>query len=232
MVDYLLIRSNRKTIGIYIKDGGVEVRAPFRASKAEIERFICLKEKWIKVNLERSVLLKEAKGRFEPDYGGRLLYRGKEYPIVAKGGKRAGFEETDVDNMHFYVPAGLNSEQVKAACIRTYKALAKRVLIDKTMAYAKRMNVTPCAVKINSAKGRWGSCSSVGCTGGLKNINYSWRLITVDDFAMDYVIVHELAHITQMNHSTGFWELVESVLPDYKERKARLKAQGAMLCTL
>ena len=79
------------------------------------------------------------------------------------------------------------------------------------------MGVTPIAVKINSAMRRWGSCSS------RMSLNFSWRLIMADDAIIDYVVVHELAHIKEMNHSARFWAVVESVLPDFRERKRKLK---------
>ena len=75
----------------------------------------------------------------------------------------------------------------------------------------------PSAVKINGAKTRWGSCSSK------KSINFSWRLIKADDDVIDYVVVHELSHITEMNHSPNFWAIVENILLDYRERKVKLK---------
>ena len=83
--------------------------------------------------------------------------------------------------------------------------------------FSKIMNVTPAAVKINSAKCRWGSCSAK------KSLNFSWRLAMADDDVIDYVIVHELAHILQMNHSAEFWGIVRNILPDYKLRQKRLK---------
>jgi predicted metal-dependent hydrolase len=57
----------------------------------------------------------------------------------------------------------------------------------------------------------------------MKSLNFSWRLVMADDAAIDYVVVHELAHITEMNHSPEFWAIVAGVLPDYKERRRRLK---------
>jgi hypothetical protein len=85
------------------------------------------------------------------------------------------------------------------------------------------MSVTPIAVKINSAKTRWGSCSNK------KSLNFSWRLIMADDDVIDYVVVHELAHLREMNHSPRFWAVVEAVLPDYRERKLKLRALQAKL---
>jgi len=84
--------------------------------------------------------------------------------------------------------------------------------------YAGLMSASPTAVKINGAKTRWGSCSAK------KSLNFSWRLVMADDSVIDYVVVHELAHITEMNHSARFWAIVAGVLPDYKERQKQLKA--------
>ena len=115
------------------------------------------------------------------------------------------------------MPPGLTPEQIKYGCVQIYRMIAKRELTTRTLDYAKRIAATPAAVKISNAKTRWGSCSARKC------INYSWRLIMADDDVIDYVVVHELAHIIEMNHSKRFWTIVESILPDYKVRKPRLR---------
>ena len=212
MTDYTLTRSNRKTMSIQIKNGNVEVRSPLRLSKAEIDKFVKSKEKWITDNLAKSTALKERRENFTLNYCDKILYHGIEYPIIAKAGNRIGFDDT-----YFYIPLDLDSEQIKQACIQIYKKLAKRDCTRKVMHFAKQMNVMPIAVKINSAKTRWGSCSAK------KSLNFSWRLILADDDVIDYVVVHELAHITEMNHSARFWAIVENILPDYKQHQERLK---------
>jgi predicted metal-dependent hydrolase len=95
--------------------------------------------------------------------------------------------------------------------------LAKTHISERAGRFSEQMNVSPSAVKINGAKTRWGSCSAS------KSLNFSWRLLLADDDVIDYVVVHELAHITEMNHSARFWEVVADVLPDYKERQKCLK---------
>jgi len=90
-------------------------------------------------------------------------------------------------------------------------------MAERVAHYKEIMGVSPAAVKINGAKTRWGSCSAK------KSLNFSWRLIMADDAAIDYVVVHELAHMFEMNHSERFWAIVAGVLPDYKERRKRLK---------
>ena len=211
-MEYILIRSRRKTAALYIRDGGVEVRAPLRLPKRDIDRFVDSKSKWIADKLALSQERAERRENFMLTYGSSILYRGEQYYIMAKSGKRAGF-----DGKYFYVPPGLAPDLIKAACVRVYRILARRVLTDRTLALARQMRVSPAAVRITGARTRWGSCSTK------KNINYSWKLIMAEDNVIDYVIVHELAHLTEMNHSMRFWKIVEGALPDYAVRRARLR---------
>ena len=212
MIDYTLTRSKRKTVAIYVRNGEIEIRAPHKMPKRDINKFIMSKEKWITDKLAQSSEHQEKRKNFTLAYGDTILYRGKDYPIAAKEGNRIGFNDAV-----FFMPPDLDSEQIKAACVQIYRLLAKRDLTDKTLDIAKQMMVKPTAIKINSAKKRWGSCSAK------KNINFSWRLIMADDAVIDYVVTHELAHLIEMNHSQRFWAIVGNVLPDYKQRQKRLK---------
>ena len=212
MVPYKLTRSARKTVAIHVRNGIVDVRAPFKTPLSNIDRFVASKEKWIEGKL--SMLSERAAQRenFSLTYGDQVTYRGRLYPIAEKPGRFPGF-----DGERFYMPPGLSPEQIKAACIKIYRTLAERDLNDRAVDFVGQMLVLPTAVKINNAKARWGSCSSK------KIINFSWRLIMADDDLIDYVVVHELAHIAELNHSARFWAIVESVLPDYAKRRARLR---------
>jgi len=178
----------------------------------EIDRFVASKEKWIKSRLIRTQEQAVQRESFNIDYGDMILYRGKMYPIAQNAGNRAVFiDET------FYVPPGLSPDEIKAACVKIYKKLAKLDINEKVQYFAGRLSVKPTAVKINSAKTRWGSCSAK------KSLNFSWRLIMADDDVIDYVVVHELSHIIELNHSNRFWSIVSGILPDNKERQKRLK---------
>jgi len=213
MVPYKLTRSSRKTIALYVRNGAVEVRAPLKAPVRDIDRFVASKEKWIIDKLAVSTERLAQRESFSLTYGDMATYRGKQYPIVAKAGDLAGF-----DDERFYMPAGLLPDQIKSVCVQVYRMLAKRDLTNRVLDFAKRMAVSPVAVKINGAKTRWGSCSAK------KSLNFSWRLIMANDDVVDYVVVHELAHITEMNHSERFWAVVEGVLPDFRRRQGELKA--------
>jgi predicted metal-dependent hydrolase len=212
---YNLIRADRKTVSLKItKDGNVEVRAPRSAAKTWIDEFVRSKEKWIEQRLVAVQERQEQREEFTVTYGSRLLWRGAEYPLI---GETEG-NRIWLDDAGFHLPAGRDADTLKYNVIRLYKIYAKPYLTERTLHFAKLMGVLPAAVKVTDAKTRWGSCS------GKKSINFSWRLMMAEDDVIDAVVVHELAHIKEMNHSPAFWAIVESILPDYKQRQAKLKA--------
>jgi len=212
MTDYTLTRSRRRTAAIHIKNGVVEVRAPLNMPKRDIDKFVASKEKWITERLAQSQSYAQQRAAFTLNYGDAATFRGIEYPLTAKPGKRAGF-----DGESFYLPPDLPPELVKSTVVQIYRRLAKPHLTGRVEHFAGLMNASPAAVRINGAKTRWGSCSAK------KSLNFSWLLVMADDALIDYVVVHELAHMTEMNHSARFWAIVAEVLPDYKERQKRLK---------
>ena len=118
-------------------------------------------------------------------------------------------EKQRIKNKRF---AGLTDDQIKEL-----KRCAKIILNHKTQHYANIMGLKYGRITITSAKTRFGSCSGKG------NISYSYRFMLYPEEAIDFVVVHELSHLVHMNHSADFYKLVESVLPDYKERRKLLK---------
>ena len=97
------------------------------------------------------------------------------------------------------------------------KERAQTIIPERVSLYAKIMGVTPASIKINSAKKNLGSCNNKHM------LNFSWRIMLTDMSVIDYLVVHELAHIREFNHSKNFWAVVESVLPDYKDRRKKLR---------
>jgi predicted metal-dependent hydrolase len=212
MINYVVKRSNRKTAAIVVSEDRVEVRVPLMATSSEIKKIVSAHEKWIKNRLEKIRERADIRGSFSLDYGDTIRLRGERRRIVARDGKNAGF-----DGEEFYMPPGYQPPQIKKIVIKTYRILALRHFCKKADEFSKHMRVDPLAVKVTGAKTRWGSCSAK------KSVNFSWRLIMASDYVIDYVIVHELAHLKEMNHSDRFWALVANVLPDYKKRKAGLR---------
>lgn len=103
------------------------------------------------------------------------------------------------------------------------KETAREALEQKLRYYAPKMGVTYGRISVKDQKTRWGSCSSEG------NLNFNWRLIMAPPGVMDYVVVHELAHRKEMNHSRNFWKVVEEIMPDYQKYRKWLKENGNIL---
>ncbi len=106
---------------------------------------------------------------------------------------------------------------------KRYMETARDIFTQKTAYYARIMGVTYGRITIREQKTRWGSCSAAG------NLNFNWRLILAPEPVLDYVVIHELAHRREMNHSKAFYDVVESVLPDYKEARKWLRQNGDSL---
>lgn len=104
-----------------------------------------------------------------------------------------------------------------------YRERARGKLTERTAYFASLIGVSYNRISIRSAKTRWGSCSAQG------NLNFHWKLILMPSEILDYVVVHELAHRKEMNHSDRFWRQVELVLPDYKHRRQWLKEKGSLV---
>ena len=109
-------------------------------------------------------------------------------------------------------PEPLSSEEIEKLVQN-----ALQVLPEKVEHYARIIGVTYGRITIRNQKTRWGSCSSKG------NLNFNCQLMRLPEELQDYVVVHELCHRKEMNHSSDFWKEVEYIMPDYQERRARLK---------
>ena len=107
--------------------------------------------------------------------------------------------------------------------LKTLRNQSRRVLPEKAAFFAKQLGVSYEKIAIRSQRTRWGSCSGKG------NLNFNCLLMLTPESVQDYVVVHELCHLREMNHSPRFWHLVESILPGYLEEKAWLKKNGAAL---
>lgn len=110
-------------------------------------------------------------------------------------------------------------EQMSKEEIEALRSQARKILTDKTEKFSGIMGLKYGRIAITGAKTRFGSCSSKG------NISYSYRLMLYPEEAIDYVVVHELAHLEEMNHSRRFYAIVEAIMPDYKERIKILKGR-------
>jgi len=208
-----IIRAKRRSVSIKIMpDASVVVRAPLRISQKELDLIVEERLEWILAGIEKARERFLAKKEFTLEYGSHVTVMGKEYFITGSDENKVSFDGDSVN-----LPSGLNSVQIKNAMLKLYRFLAGKVIKEKVEYYANLMELSPKGVKINSARTRWGSCSSKD------SINFSWFLIMASESCIDYVIVHELAHLKHLDHSQQFWFLVEEYYPEYKKAQLELK---------
>jgi hypothetical protein len=215
-MEYQLIRSRRKTIAICIaRDGSVIVRAPLRTAQTAIDCFVQEKQSWIQEKSAQMAQYDSERKEFQVSAGSRLALLGCEYPVALA-------DQVSFDGAGFYI-TDEPYETLKPKLIQLYKSLAEQIIPERVGYFSKRTGWAPSGVRIGSANTAWGSCS------GKNKLNFTWKLVLAAPEEIDYVIVHELAHLQEHNHSKRFWKLVESVLPDYQARRSKLKLVGKKL---
>lgn len=138
-------------------------------------------------------------------------------------GEKADWIENHLRKMKIRQQEAYNKEALSEQDIKLLVTRAKRIIPVKVAKFSEQIGVTYGRITIRMQKSRWGSCSGQG------NLNFNCLLMRAPDEIIDYVVVHELCHRKEMNHSPRFWAEVEKILPDYKERRLWLKNHGAEL---
>jgi len=214
-----IIRTKRKSIALIVEpDGRLVVRAPMRISDADIKHLVKQKERWIR---EKQKQVKDKSTQSTQKVykdGEEFLYLGKSYQLKIV----ADLNPALVLSRKFYLS---RRALPKAEIVFTewYREQARAVISERVKLYAARHGFKYRKIRITSARTRWGSCSSMG------NLNFTWRLVMAPPEVIDYVVVHELAHLRVNNHSKEFWKQVERIMPDYKQRLKWLKENGRKL---
>ena len=218
-----VIYSRRRTIAIQIdRQGRVVVRAPLHANRQFIEQFVADKSSWIESKLKLISSLGQGCGhpagpaRFSP--GMNFLYLGQEFPLEITAVQSRPL----VHDRAFHLR---QSDRSRAPAVfeAWYKSQARRVFTERVAHFANKYQLNVMRIRLSSARTRWGSCSQTG------TISLTWRLVMAPLPAIDYVVVHELAHLTEKNHGPRFWAKVESMQPEYRIWRKWLKDNAACL---
>ncbi len=213
-----IIRKNRKTVAIEITErGNLLIKAPYHVTLKDIETIIDSHKDWIQ---QRVKVMRESY-RFKSKSfvrGEKFLYLGKLYELDFCPHQR---QALTLDTSFCLNPAYKNN--AREIFIKWYKDKAIKNFKSRALIYAPLLGVEYNQIKLSSATKRWGSCSTYG------NINIVWRLVMAPQSIIDYVIIHELAHLKYMNHSQAFWKLVASVYPEHKKAKQWLQNYGPYL---
>ncbi len=151
--------------------------------------------------------------------GESFWYLGDTYKLNIVDGQK---ERLIFTNSKFYLRSDIK-DRARDVFVGWYKKEALKIVQERINFYAAKCGVSFKGIRITSAEKRWGSCS------GTNSINFSYRVVMAPIFVIDYIVVHELCHTLEHNHSKNFWNHVITVMPNYKEAKEWLKSNGYML---
>ena len=230
-VDYLLRRGRRRTIGLAVGPDGLQVSAPRWTTVAEVEAALHEKSRWVlaKLSASRQRQAEQAAARIDWRDGAALPYLGRALTLRLDPRQQHGragavldaAEQAGKGTLWLGLPAAASAVQLRDATQAWLLGQARRLFTARLDHFAPRLQVRWQRLTLSSAGTRWGSASADG------SIRLNWRLIHFSEALIDYVVVHELAHLREMNHSARFWQHVQDVLPDYGERRGALKQSVA-----
>jgi predicted metal-dependent hydrolase len=195
-------------------DGVVEVVIPPHLQVPPIEELLQSRQRWIFRQLDRF----DALSPVRPD---RVDYLGNEYRVLLeRHDGRTGWIELREGELRVELPREVD---VTPAIQTFLRKQARTVLIDRVRIWSEVMELHPGRISVRDQRTRWGSCSHNG------SLNFSWRLVMAPLPVLDYVVIHELMHLCEMNHGKRFWDGVARYSPEYRQHVAWLKNKGAKL---
>jgi predicted metal-dependent hydrolase len=220
-IEYHVIRSTRRkrTIELAVERGEVLVRAPERTPDHEIAALVRHRAAWIARHRARTP------ARPLLDNGCTVPYLGQPLELtVTTRRERLTRVERDLLGLRVTLPQSLEPEArestIRDVLARWLRERACEDLAARAEHWARELGWTPRRVLVRDQRRRWGSCAPDG------TLRLNWRLVMLDEAIIDYVVVHELAHLRVANHSPRFWALVAGVLPDHRDRRRALREAG------
>jgi predicted metal-dependent hydrolase len=226
-IEYEVVRSarRRRTLQLTVDGHGVRVSAPLRTPRREIEEFVRGRSPWI-LKHRRTVLapLTYATGETMP-------FQGVALPLFVTESRVRGVTVTrGLFDLHVTVPARYDAARrttaIANALARWYAERAQEAVEASVARWAPVTGRWPKRVLVRNQRQRWGSCSPDG------TLRFNWRLIMLDPSLLDYVVVHELAHLEVPSHGPAFWSAVARLLPDHAARRRRMREAAANLPAL
>lgn len=211
-----VLRSKRKTLALYIKQQKVVVRCPNRATKAEVNEFIENNHEWIQARLHEERLLEQETLKIEK--GAKIFYRARELTIVFKEGRK---QRILINGDKFIIQGHkLNAAKAKIQVEDYLIDKASEYILPRARGLARYIGVDQkiTEIKLRKTKSKWGHCTSQGI------IQYNWLIMLAPYSIIDYMITHEVCHLIHMDHSRRYWNLVESICPNYEHYIDWLKA--------
>lgn len=216
-ITYTLKRSRkRRSIGLRIDDRGLTVSMPLRAPEKWLHSVLQDKAHWVVEKLDGWQMRKVEETRWADGetipYLGELLTLRVVSSLFAASPQRRGSE------LWVFVANDSEASQIEHAVTNWYRHEAEQSFKERVAHYAPLLDVAPRSVRLSAAKTQWGCCTAHGA------VRLNLQLIKLPLRLIDYVVVHELAHLREMNHSAAFWSVVGSACPDYVKLRRELKA--------
>ncbi|MBN1614508.1 MAG: M48 family metallopeptidase, partial [Deltaproteobacteria bacterium] len=221
---YLLVRSKRRkrTLSLQVqRDGSVVIQAPWRVPLAEIDDFYERKKSWIGRRLDERLIQQPLRKPEAFSSGERFFYLGIPHPLEVVD--ESGIKEPLSFTGDRFILQGAYVPQGSRLFFEWYRAQAETHLAERLRHYGKQMDLPSIDFRLSDARHRWGSCSPHN------RLSLNWRLIMTPPAVIDYVVIHELMHRREKNHSRNFWQLVEAVMPDYRQHQRWLKKHVHLL---
>ncbi len=213
-----IIRSRRRTISLEItKDAALVVRAPLRTPDTYIKKLIEEKRAWIEKKVA-DIRSRPAPPKRHFARGEEFLFLGKFYFLETITGSDAGISLGD----RFYI-GEKRLPEVRGLLKGWYVEKAAEIIPVRIAGFAAILDYRPKKIRISDTRRRWASCSTSG------TLSFCWRLVLAPPEVIDYVIVHELVHMRQPDHSNIFWEKVGQAMPDYEQHRDWLRKNERML---
>ncbi len=227
-IEYQVRRSERrkKTVQITVDGGGVQVAAPIETPDRELRAIIRKRAAWI-LNHAHEGALRPARKRFVS--GETLPYLGRNVKLIVEPADlRAPAVRFDHWRFRVSIPEGLEGEdryqRIRRAVVDWYRNRAAERLRSGVQRWWSRLgNGGEAQILIRDQRQRWGSCAPDG------TLRFNWRVMMLEASLIEYVIVHELVHLSVKNHSDDFWRMLAGVLPDVEQRRQRLREAGKSL---
>jgi len=215
-----IVKSRRRTVSLEINQEGVlTVRAPYGLDRTTIDDILKRHQLWIRKKRQEVQRRQELSRPKKFEDGEKFLWLGKEYPLRIVARVRPSLVFTG-ERFELAASSILSARQLFEAW---FKEQARFYLSSRLKEIARKTGFKYQKFRLSSAQTRWGSCSAKG------TISLVWRLMMAPPEIIDYLIIHELAHTKEKNHSRAFWRLVEELLPDYRERRRWLRKNGFRL---
>ena len=228
-VQYEFRRARRRSIGFVVGPEGLSVSAPKWVSMADVDCALRERMAWIlrKLHEQHERARRQAAARIVWRDGTTIPFIGESIILVLDNRVSGAVLQTEAvalpgvesKTLHVGLPLHAAAEQIRDAVQSWLQRQARLVFEDRCRHFASGLGVKVRRLSLSSASTRWGSASADG------SIRLNWRLIHFGRPIIDYVVAHELAHLREMNHSTAFWEVVRSVLPQYERARNDLRDQ-------